>query len=136
MEVSCCPKCAKDSHVKMRPNDPMEAFYHDNMLERKCTSCGQYYSMTWIQWLTLAILGAIFVGVLEAILGDSLLATLFEIGVVLVISPLLLDAVQSHLPWKPVDATYFDSAWRFLCPIFLYYWVYRILEVLVESFLT
>ena len=35
MEVPCCPKCAKDSHVKMRPNDPMEAFYHDNMLVRK-----------------------------------------------------------------------------------------------------
>ncbi len=111
MEVPCCPKCAKGKHANMRPNDPMVAFYSETISIRICTSCGQIYCMSWLQWLLLILSNSLLLGILPVILWDSTITGIFAVAILAVVEPMLFDAIQTHFSWKPVDAAYLDSNW-------------------------
>ncbi len=111
MEVPCCPKCAKDSHVKMRPNDPMVAFYSEAISLRVCTSCGQIYCMSWIQWLLVIISNSILLGLLPVVLWDGCIAGIIGLAILALVEPMIFDVIQTRFSWKPIDAACVDSKW-------------------------
>lgn len=111
MEVPCCPKCSKESYADMRPNDPIVAFYSEAISLRVCTSCGQIYCMSWIQWLLVIISNSILLGLLPVVLWDGCIAGIIGLAILALVEPMIFDVIQTRFSWKPVDAAYCESKW-------------------------
>lgn len=116
MEVQRCPKCANDPRLKMLPNDPVANYFEreeGDPFVRECRTCGQGYCMSFWQLSVLVAVDSILVGLFHLIPNDwSLFFGITCLFGLFLLQPLMLNAVQRYLPWKPVKASHLHSGWR------------------------